>query len=196
MSRGKRTKSSNGTSSTSSASRGDSESAAAPLVKKMPTVAERMRAKAKTARSLLEDLAVLAKRTVAPQEIVEKSQALGSEIGFLQSIIGALDTSGWQPAKLVPLKDLAEGDAITVAPKHRETYSFVPGLADGTVKLVAGTIVRSSNGRILRVLLKRSAIDIRATPHDLGPTKCGSDGEETYPEAVYGFAPLAHLQRA
>jgi len=183
--RGKRTKSSNGTSSTSSASRGEGESAAAPTVKKSLTVAERMRAKAKTACALLEDLAVLAKRTGAPADIVEKASALSTEISELQLSTALLVTSGWQPVKIAALKDLAEGDAITVAPKHRETYSFVPGLADGTVKLVAGAITRSSNGRILRVLLKRPAVE--ADEHY-------AKGDVL--EAVYGFAPLAHLQRA
>lgn len=177
-----------GSQSTSRASR-EGETAAATTPKKTPqTVAERIFNKSKSAHALVESLLELATRTGVPEDLVGMFRNAAADLAQIRtSVVGQLVNSGWQPTKVAALKALQEGDRIMIGAKHREAYAFIPGLADGTVKLVAGTIVRTANGRIQRVLLKSPALPAAET-----------DSVEQMPgsEAVYGYAPLAHLQRA
>lgn len=178
--------------SASSTSRRETDggnSSSQPVVKKQKTEAERLRKKVEMAHAAIEDVLGRLVAGSAADKIVGLSRSLAESLAELRKEVVGLVDSGWQPAKRVPLKDLVEGDPITIVVKYHDMYGFIPGLAEGTVKLVAGKIVRSSNGRIQRVLL--------STKEQGVPGGMDGLGQQTYvPEKAYGYAPLAHLERA
>lgn len=178
--------------SATSTSRRETEgggSSSQPVVKKQKTEPERILGKVVAAHAAIEDVLERLVAGAADDKVVGQARELASALAEFRAAVVGMVASGWQPAKRAPLKDLAEGDAITIGSKHHAMYGFIPGLSDGTVKLEAGTIVRSANGRIQRVLLRKKAEGV--------PGELDGLGQSTHvPEQAYGYASLAHLERA
>lgn len=169
-------------------------SSSQPVVKKQKTEAERLRKKVETAHASIEDVLSRLVAGAAADKVVGQARGLAELLAELRKEVVGLVDSGWQPAKRAPLKDLVEGDPIKIGAKNHDMYGFIPGLFEGTVKLVAGTIVRSKNGRIQRVLLRKKEEGVQGE-QEIAPYMDGLGQSTHVPEQAYGYAPLAHLER-
>lgn len=142
--------------------------------KPMGSVADRLFDKASRAFDLAADALKLARGRGAPDDLVASMDVFMVDAGAWRDKLKELKDSGWQPPAKAEMKELQEGDAVAIAPDHRETYSFI----DASAKLVAGKIELTKKGRPARVMLKRPA-----------------SIDSSQPEQFYGWAPVAHLVR-
>jgi hypothetical protein len=118
-------------------------------------------------------VAEMAKQTAsrgAPEAVCSVASAFLAQVETWRDVFYGLKTSGWVPSASVAKDAIKEGDLIRILPEHEGRYSFIDGLADGTVKLVAGS-VDQVNKMIVQVMLK------------------GEDGK------FYGYCPRQYLTR-
>ena len=70
---------------------------------------------------------------------------------YLDAIAGLRD-SGWKPSdSSIPLP-IVEGSKVSIKPENRGLYDYIPGVADGTAKLVATKVIEHGMGRMVQVL--------------------------------------------
>jgi hypothetical protein len=156
----------------------EAAAAAATTPRKRLTVPERLASKSSNIYELVKDVAAMATFYGAGPEIVAATQNLLVEVDSWRGKVKEIVDGGWQPVVRGELKDLTEGDKISVAKEAKELYSYIP---EG-VSLAVGKIERSENGRIRRILLA----DERLL------------GDVVLPDgalAAYGWAQLSHLER-
>jgi len=142
--------------------------------KPIGTVAERLYTKAETAHKFAADALKLAKARRVPQETIAVMETFMVDIGGWRDKVKMLVDEGWEPAEAATMQDLVVGEAIAIDPEHVEQYAYIPGVREGSIRLVAGEIRPA--GRTKNVLLK-----VLAT------------GEQS--EQIHGWAPLSHLIR-
>jgi len=165
------------------ASRGEGDAPQSSPAKAQKTEAERLHAKVASAHAMVEGALSRSVQVGAPLQLVEAVRECARALVALRSQTTELVASGWEPVKRKALKELAAGDGITIAEKYRGSYTFIPGLVDGTDDLVADVVERDSKGRARRVLVKSRGDE----------NGMDSVGE---PVRVYGYVPLAHVERA
>jgi hypothetical protein len=153
-------------------------SASATAVRKerkpIGTVAERLATKADTAYKFAADALKLAKARRVPQGTISSMEDFMVDIGGWRDTLKALVDEGWEPAEAATMQDLTEGESIAIDPEHVSDYAYISGVADGTIKLVAGQIKPA--GRSKAILLKIV-------------------GEDGAADQFFGWAPLSHLMR-
>ena len=142
----------------------------------MGTVAERLVAKAATAENLVRSAMSLCEARGVPTEILRPAQDVVFAVNNWHAQLVVLRDSGWQPTSQSN-RDIVEGDLIAVArvKEYVATYSYIPGVLDGTAELVACKVVPTGN-RSARVLVA---------------TRSATTGQET----AYGYIPRNHLVR-
>jgi hypothetical protein len=133
------------------------------------TVAERLVSKVTNAFKLVEDALQLGEARGVSDEILAATRAVAVAAHDCREKLLDLRDSGWQPVS-TSSKEIVEGDHVAVAREHGSTYSYIPGVGDGTAALVAGKVVPTGN-RSARVLV------------------VGEAG------GVYGYVPRNHLVR-
>jgi len=104
--------------------------------------------------AMASDMSKQAASRGAPQATCEAARAFLTQVEAWRETFFALKTSGWEPSATVIKSVIKEGDPIAISPDHVAQYSaFIPGLAEGSVKLVAGS-VDQVNKMIVQVMLK------------------------------------------
>ncbi len=145
--------------------------------RKRLTVPERLVAKSRHVRDSILDLHKMATFYGVPDEIVKATSNLLADADAWVGSVKEVVDGGWQPAVKSDLKELIPGDKIAINNEALASYAYIPS----NVRLVAGTIERSSNGRIKRVLL----LDERHS----------AEGIPEGAPSAYGWAQLSHLER-
>ena len=116
---------------------------------------ERMVSKTDSMFSLGTALAKMLRDRGAPEEIIRKSDSFIPELEGYREIFFGLRDSGWVPAKKSSRVEFRVGDRVTVCEEHLSRYSFIPGLEEGTAKLVvAGFVSRGEGAKGEDVLVK------------------------------------------
>lgn len=175
---GKKRNGERGASSNSSEDSSASSSSSAPAEpRRRLTIPERFVAKSQHIHERVKDLLEMSTYYGAPQDVIASVQNLLVEADAARGKIQELIAGGWEPAVKADLKELAEGDKISITDESKSLYEYIPA---GT-NLAVGKIERSANNRIRRVLL----IDERVFG-------------EGVPEGVtsaFGWAQLSHIER-
>ena len=165
MSKGRKSRSENG-----SASAGSSGS----TIRRSPnrkTFLERLVFKADSMYTYGAELAKMLLDRGAPDEITQKSHDFLPALEKYRELFFALRDSGWAPAEKAPAKGFQEGDRVAVIKAHLPRYDFIAGLAEGTTKLAASKFV--ARGKSVKVY------DVLVTDAITGVS--------------YGLIPKAHL---
>ena len=89
----------------------------------------------------------------APQSVCEAATAFLAQVETWRDVFFSLKTTGWEPSSKTVKEPIVEGDKIQIMPEHLARYSFIEGLAEGNVKLVAGS-VEAVNKMLVQVMLK------------------------------------------
>ena len=92
----------------------------------------------------------------APQEYVEAAATFATSATALKQAMDRLNESGWTPIRTGDKAEIVEGDPIKILDEHIARYFFIDGLAEGRVRLVAGS-VDQINKRLAQVMLKDEA---------------------------------------
>ena len=149
MSKGRKSRSENG-----SASAGSSGS----TVRRSPirkTFIERLLAKADSMFSTGTELSKMLLDRGAPDEITQKSHDFVPVLEKYREMFFVLRDSGWVPPEKAPMNDFKEGDRVAIVKAHLPRYDFISGLAEGVTKLVASKFVpRGAGGKYVDVLVK------------------------------------------
>lgn len=141
--------------------------------KPMGTVQERLVEKAEYIKSEATLMLKLAIGRGAPENTVAAVQQLLAEADMSLGAMVALKESEWQPTDkkktAAPMKTVNKGDKIVILKDYVSKYSYIPGLTEGSISLVAADVQVA--GRFTQVLLKAG-------------------------ESVYGWAPRSHVDLA
>lgn len=73
----------------------------------------------------------------APSEVLAKVRGFVPRVEEYREVLFGLRDSGWQPsAKAEPAK-IEPGDRVAIKEEHRDAYSYIRGVSEGTVALRA-----------------------------------------------------------
>lgn len=89
----------------------------------------------------------------APQSVCEAAKAFLAQVETWRDAFFNLKSSGWEPSSKTVKEPIVEGDPIQIMPEHLARYAFIEGLAEGTTKLVAGS-VDAVNKMLVQVMLR------------------------------------------
>jgi len=141
--------------STSTESGTSVTSASKPRALRKPrgTLLEQFANKADKVYSMVSEISKELMTRGAPKETCEAATAFLVQVeGWREKIFG-LKSSGWEPVSKGVKVPIVEGDPIKIADEHLSRYSFIEGLAEGKVLLVAGSVVEVSRFQV-DVMLK------------------------------------------
>jgi hypothetical protein len=89
----------------------------------------------------------------APMAIRDATSAFVVRVEAWRESFFTLKSSGWVPLEKSAKVVIVEGDPIKIVDEHLARYSFIEGLADGRVQLVAGSVVQVNRFQV-DVMLK------------------------------------------
>lgn len=133
-----------------------------------PTFIERLIGAADTIHAKATMLAAECVRKGVPEETTQVARDFIPVAEKYREVFFGLKASGWAPPANASQVTIAEGDKIAIRQEALADYDYIPGLAEGTTKLIAGPITVA--GKHVKVLLL---------------------GEDGHP---YGRATRSHLQ--
>jgi hypothetical protein len=152
--------------------RGESSEVSAssgPRIQK--TYLERLIGRSDSMYALGSELVRRLKDRNAPVDIISKAEAYIPVLEQFRELFFGLRDSGWVPVQRGSRQEFVEGARVGILKDQIERYSFIPGLAEGTVRLVADRLFeRGTTHKYVEVLVK--------------------DAETG---AVYGLIPKRHL---
>jgi hypothetical protein len=123
-----------------------------PRIRK--TFLERLVFKADSMYSLGAELAKLLQYRSAPEEVVQIAREFVLVLEKYRERIFALRDSGWAPSEKASKVDFQEGDRVSVLKAHLSRYDFIPGLAEGSTKLMAAKFIsRGKSAKFVDVLV-------------------------------------------
>jgi len=154
----KKNKGRNASSSGSSAESSETSAAKPTRAPRAPrgTLPERLVGKADKVYSLVSEMGKEMAARGAPKDSSDAVTAFLGQVEVWREKIFALKSSGWVPSEKKGKVAIVEGDPIQIVSEHLARYSFIDGLAEGRVQLVAGAVVQVSRFQI-DVMLKDAA---------------------------------------
>jgi hypothetical protein len=114
---------------------------------------ERLCEKADKIHAAVSDMAQQLVKRGAPQSAREAALAFVAQVEAWREIFFTLKSSGWEPVAASAKVAIVEGDPIQIVAEHVARYSFIEGLAEGKVQLVAGSVVQTSK-LLVEIMLK------------------------------------------
>lgn len=126
--------------------------ATAPKIRKprgpMAPLPERICEKAGKVLKIAQEIAKLTASRGAPQSVRDEAQSF---VGLVQAWVSALTNlkdSGWEPTTATAKVAIVEGDLIKIIDEHLARYSYIDGLLEGRVQLVAGEVVQLNKMKV------------------------------------------------
>jgi hypothetical protein len=114
---------------------------------------ERLCNKADKIYSMATEMAKELSSRGAPKEKCDAATAFVVQVEAWREGLFALKSSGWVPSDKAVKSVIVEGDPIKIVDEHLARYSFIEGLAEGKVQLVAGSVVEVNRFQV-DVMLK------------------------------------------
>jgi hypothetical protein len=114
---------------------------------------ERLCEKADKIHAAASDMAQQLVKRGAPQSAREAALAFVAQVEAWREIFFGLKSTGWEPVSASVKAPIVEGDPIQIVAEHVARYSFIEGLAEGKVQLVAGSVVQTSK-LLVEIMLK------------------------------------------
>ena len=130
-----------------------SPAAAAKAPRTVKPFVERLIGKATDIHLKAVEIAKAAETRGAPAATVVIAKEFAGLAEKYRDAIAELQASGWKPSdSSIPLP-ITEGSKVSIKPENKGLYDYIPGVADGTARLVATKVIEHGMGRMVQALV-------------------------------------------
>ena len=117
-----------------------------PFIERLINKAMMIHVKAAEIAKAAEKRGAPAETTMLAKEFVDLAET------YRDAIVG-LRASGWTPSDSSILPSITESSKVSIKSESKSLYDYIPGVVDGTAKLVAIKVIEHGMGRMVQVLV-------------------------------------------